>query len=169
MTPATLPQEPPGRHGAAHAHSHDPQVPRGVLLAVAALLALALLAVAAVRLSGVDIREPDAAAVSTRLLRFEDRPGGSIAVIDAVTGRQVDRVDAEGGFLRGAMRVMARERRMRGLGAEAPFELIGRADGRLTLRDPATRQVIDIESFGPTNAAAFARLLVIAEPTAPRP
>jgi len=144
-------------------------VPRGVLLAASALLALALLTTGAVRLSGVEIREPDAPAVSTRLLRFEDRPDGSIAVIDAASARQIDRVDAEGGFLRGAMRVMARERRMRGLGAEAPFELIGRADGRLTLRDPATRQVIDIESFGPTNAAAFARLLVIAEPTAPRP
>ncbi|MBC7781542.1 MAG: photosynthetic complex assembly protein PuhC, partial [Proteobacteria bacterium] len=38
--------------------------------------------------------------------------------------------------------------------------LIGRADGRLTLADPATGQRIDLESFGPTNAAVFARLIV---------
>ena len=153
---------------AAHDH-HDPKVPRGVLIAVAALLALVLLSVAGVRLSGVEIREPDAAAVAVRLLRFEDRPDGSIAVIDAASGAQVERIDAEGGFLRGAMRVMARERRMRGLGPEAPFQLIARADGRLTLVDPATRQIIDIESFGPTNAASFARLISPGTPIAQRP
>lgn len=154
---------------AGHAGHHDPKVPRGALLAAAALLSLVLVSVAGVRLSGVEIREPDAAAVAVRLLRFEDRPDGSIAVIDAASGAQVERIDSEGGFLRGAMRVMARERRMRGLGHEAPFELIGRADGRLTLVDPATRQIIDIESFGPTNAASFARLLAPGTPTAQRP
>jgi hypothetical protein len=36
--------------------------------------------------------------------------------------------------------------------------LIGRTDGRLTLQDPSTGQRIDLESFGPTNAAVFASL-----------
>ena len=43
----------------------------------------------------------------------------------------------------------------------APFELIARADGRLTLIDTATEARIDLESFGPTNAAVFARLLTL--------
>ena len=76
-------------------------------------------------------------------------------------------MQGEGGFLRGALRVMARERRMRGLGGEAPFELVGRADGRLTLLDPATGQRIDLEAFGPTNAGAFAALLRGTSPSEP--
>lgn len=63
------------------------------------------------------------------------------------------------GFLRSAMRGLVRERKRQGLGAEQPFELLGRADGRLTLVDPGTGRRIDLESFGPSNAAVFVRLL----------
>ncbi|MDH4051798.1 MAG: photosynthetic complex assembly protein PuhC [Rubrivivax sp.] len=134
-------------------------MPRGPLLAIGALLLALLVGVAAVRLSGVSIRAPDAEAVAVRSLRFEDRPDGSVAVLDARSGRQVDAIRGEAGFLRGALRAMARERRKQGLGAGPAFDLIARADGRLTLADPATGERIDLESFGPTNAGAFARLL----------
>jgi putative photosynthetic complex assembly protein len=143
----------------SHTHTHHDGVPRGVLVAIGLLLLLSLLSTAAVRYSGVSVREPDAAAVATMRLHFQDRADGSIAVLDAVTGSEIERVHNEGGFLRGALRALARERRLRGLGAEQPFELIGRADGRLTLVDPATGERIDLESFGPTNAGVFAQLL----------
>lgn len=155
-TPAnTSPHEQP--HGQAHAHANP--LPRGLLIAMAALVLVSLVGVSTVRLSGVEIRSSDASAVVSRSLRFEDLSDGGIAVIDASNGQQVQRVHGEGGFLRGALRVMSRERRMRGLGPEVPFELIGRADGRLTLLDPATGVRIDLESFGPTNAGAFVGLL----------
>lgn len=151
------------------AHGHAPTVPRGLLWAAAGLIAAALLATAAVRLSGVSIHEPDAPALQTRALRFEDLPGGDIAVVDASNGREIERVTGEAGFLRGALRTLARERRARGLGPEAPFALIGRADGRLTLLDPATGTRLDLESFGPTNAAVFGRMLAVnAAAAAPR-
>jgi putative photosynthetic complex assembly protein len=134
-------------------------VPSGVLRAIGLLLLLSVAAVAVVRLSGIDIREPDAAAVQTRALLFEDRPDGSIAVIDASTREQFTQIAGEGGFIRGALRALARERKLRGLDGSQPFHLIGRADGRLTLEDPATGQRIDLESFGPQHAGAFARLL----------
>jgi putative photosynthetic complex assembly protein len=134
-------------------------MPKGPLLALGALLLLVTLGAAGVRLSGAGIRAPDAAPVAQRSLRFEDRPNGSVAVLDAASGRQIESVHGEAGFLRGALRAMARERRKQGLGAEQPFELIARADGRLTLADPATGERIDLESFGPTNAGVFARLL----------
>jgi putative photosynthetic complex assembly protein len=137
-------------------------MPKAPLLAIFALLLLVLLGTAGVRLSGSEIRAPDAAPVAQRSLRFEDRPDGSVAVLDAASGVQIDAVHGEAGFLRGALRAMARERRKQGLGAEQAFELIARADGRLTLADPATGERIDLESFGPTNAAAFARLLTAA-------
>jgi putative photosynthetic complex assembly protein len=141
--------------------------PRKALLAVGALLLAALVAVASVRVSGVEIRSPDASAAFTRELRFEDRPDGSVAVIDARSGAVIDAVTGEAGFFRGTLRGLARERRRAGLGAEGAFQLIARADGRLTLADPATGQRVDLESFGPTNAAVFARFLGAGAPNPP--
>ena len=143
----------------SNAHTHPDPLPRGLLMAMAALVLVALAGVSAVRLSGTEVRAPDAAPALSRSLKFSDASDGGVLVIDARSGEQVAHVQGEGGFLRGALRVMARERRMRGLGGEAPFELVGRADGRLTLLDPATGQRIDLEAFGPTNAGAFAALL----------
>ena len=136
-------------------------IPRALLVGAAALVLVSLMAVAAVRLSGANIHAPDASAVATRSLRFEDRSDGSIAIIDARSGLEVERIQGEAGFIRGALRALARERRKRELGPEAAFDLIGRADGRLTLSDPATGERIDLESFGPTNAGAFVRLLTV--------
>ena len=126
---------------------------------VGAVLLATLVGVAAVRWSGEDIRAPDAGVAVTRQLRFEDLPDGSVAVIDGRSGLLVQKVEGEAGFLRGTMRGLARERRRAGLGNEQAFELIGRADGRLTLHDPATGVKVDLESFGPVNAAVFAQFL----------
>ena len=134
-------------------------MPRGPLLAIGAILLALLVGVAGVRLSGMPIRAADAQAVAVRSLRFEDRSDGSVAVLDARSGLQIEAIQGEAGFLRGALRALARERRKQGLGSEPAFELIARADGRLTLADPATGERIDLESFGPTNAGVFARLL----------
>jgi len=131
------------------------------MLALAALVLISLISVAVVRWSGMSVHTPDAPPVATRLLRFEDRPDGSIAVIDAASGRLLERVQGEQGFLRGSLRALARERRMRDVGAQPPFELAARADGRLTLMDTATGARLDLESFGPTNAAVFARMLTL--------
>lgn len=136
--------------------------PRGPLLAAGALVVAAVMAVAAVRLSGVNIRAPDAAPAVTQQLRFEDRPDGSIAVIRAGDGRLIETITGQSGFVRGTLRGMARERKRQDVGDGPPFELIGRADGRLTLLDPTTGRIVDLESFGPTNAGEFAHLLAVA-------
>lgn len=158
----------------AHAHARDghapvhgaPPLSAGALVAVGIVLAVAVTAVTYARLTGLEIREPDARAVAMRELRFEDGPDGSVVVIDASSGVQVERIAGEQGFLRGALRALARERRVRGHGAQQPFQLIARADGRLTLADPVTGQRIDLESFGPANAGVFARLLLATAPAA---
>ncbi len=142
-----------------HHDGHDMTLPRGPLVAIAALVGASLLAAVTVRLSGMDIHQPDAPASVTRQLRFEDLPDGGIAVTDAASGERVETITGQNGFVRGALRGLTRERRRSGIGPQPPFELIGRADGRLTLADPATGRHIDLESFGPTNAAGFARLL----------
>lgn len=141
--------------------------PRWFLLGATALVLFSLASVGLVRLTGNGPDQRRAAEPGTveRALRFEDRPDGSIAVVDGRTGALVASVQGEQGFLRGALRALSRERRARGLGSEQPFQLVARPDGRLTLIDPVTDQRIDLESFGPTNAGKFASLL---EP-APRP
>ena len=135
------------------------QVPRIALVALGLLLAATLIGVTAVRVSGIEVREPDAAVLMVRQLRFEDGADGGIRVIDPKSGELLESINGEQGFLRGTLRALARGRHMRGLGSEQPFDLIARTDGRLTLVDPATGQRIDLESFGPTNAAVFGRLL----------
>ena len=140
----------------------SPHFPKAPLLAVGGLVLAALVSVAVVRLTGYGlIHVPDASTVATREFRFEDRPDGSIAVLEAGSGRVVSTVaPGTNGFLRGTMRGLARERKRQNVGPEIPFQLLGRSDGRLTLVDPGTGRRVDIESFGPTNAAVFAGLMV---------
>jgi putative photosynthetic complex assembly protein len=142
----------------------DSAFPKAPLVGAAALVVVALLAVALVRITGVGtIRVPDAPAVDTREFRFADQADGSIAVQDARTREVVDTVaPGTNGFLRSTLRGLARERKRQGIGPEPPFRLIGRADGRLTLEDPATGRRVDLESFGPSNAAVFAQLFAAA-------
>lgn len=135
--------------------------PRGALFGAAALVLLALLSVTAARLSGVGVMEmPAAAPVQSRDLRFEDRASGAVAVFDARDDRVVE-VLAPGtnSFVRGVLRGLARDRMLREIGSRPPFRLTRWADGRLSIEDPTTGRRIDLGAFGPTNAAAFARLL----------
>ena len=122
-----------------------------------ALLAV-LVAVSLARWSGLDPRTPDAAVQWQRDLQFRDLPSGDVAVLDVRTGQQVAQFSGEQGFLRSTLRALARERHREGLSSNAPFLLIGRTDGRMTLLDPSTQQRIDLEAFGPSNAAVFAGL-----------
>ena len=138
-----------------------PRHPRAPLFALGGMVVASVLTVAAVRITGVGVDHvPDAPAVLTREFRFEDRPDGSIVVLDATGRHQVDTVaPGTNGFLRGTMRGLARERMREGIGATLPFRMIGRADGKLTLEDPGTGRRVDLGSFGPTNAAVFAHLM----------
>jgi putative photosynthetic complex assembly protein len=133
--------------------------PRWVLMCAGGILAFTLIAVGLVRITGNGPDQLAAAVVSERFLRFDDTADGGVSVIDGNTGQLVTVLRGEQGFVRGALRALTRERFSRGIGAEPPFQLIARTDNRLTLFDPATGQRVDLESFGPTNAGIFARLL----------
>jgi putative photosynthetic complex assembly protein len=100
-----------------------------------------------------------ARAEQVRTLRFVDQDDGSIQVIDATTGADVHNFEGEQGFVRGTLRALVRDRRLQGLGADQPFELIAHDAGRLSLRDPATGSTIALESFGSKNIGVFARLM----------
>ena len=144
-----------------HTHKDSP-LGEGTPWPIRVLGGLLVLTVAAVawqsQVGGGPAVEPVASVQWHRSLRFEDRANGDIAVIDAASQREVARFQGEQGFLRGSLRALARERQRRGLGPQAPFELSGHVDGRLTLMDTATGQRIALESFGPTNSAVFSQL-----------
>ena len=133
--------------------------PRIALVLAGAVVALTLGGVGLARWSGFDGRQQDAQTVAQRALHFKDQTDGGIAIVDAPSGATIGTVHGEQGFVRGTLRAVVRERKLRGLVSDVPLQLISRADGRLTLIDPATGSRIDLESFGPTNAAVFARWL----------
>jgi putative photosynthetic complex assembly protein len=116
------------------------------------------LVVALLRGQGMEIPQDHNPVSWQRTLRFEDRPNGDVAVMDGQSTVEITRYAGEQGFVRGILRTLSRERMRRGIGSGPTFELIGHTDGRLTLLDPATGQRINLESFGPTNMASFAKL-----------
>ena len=120
----------------------------GFLIIVLALVAFA-------RFQGRGWTVPDAPVLWERSLIFVDTPEGNISARDFFDSKEVALFKGEQGFLRGSLRALARERKMRGIGSEAPFVVLAHTDGRLTLTDPSTSQRIDLESFGPTNSAIF--------------
>jgi putative photosynthetic complex assembly protein len=140
---------------------HEPVVPRGWLLAAAALVLFALAAVTTVRVTGVGgVHMTLPAAVESRDLQFEDGEGGAVLVFDASDHRLVDTLaPGSNGFIRVVMRGLARERRLGDIGAQPPFRLTRYAGGQITLTDTSTGKQIDLGAFGSSNAEAFARLM----------
>jgi len=121
-------------------------------------LGLILVMVAFAKFQGFVWTVQDAPVLWQRDLVFADTPDGQISAVDLSDSKEVARFKGEQGFLRGTLRALARERKRRGIGPEAPFRVIEHTDGRLTLLDPSTAQRIDLESFGPVNSTIFRQL-----------
>lgn len=150
-------------------HSHTDTLPKGALTIAASLVLFSLAATTIVRVghiapsaSPVLLRaEEKVAPVQSRALRFLDRADGAVVIQDAATGKTAKVIEPGGqtGFIRGVMRGLARDRRMRGIGDRPPFTLTAWRDGELSLVDTATGRTIELTAFGGTNRQAFAELL----------
>lgn len=146
------------------------QFPKGALYGAGALIAITLTIVFAVRLGVVpgrptapQLREAEkVAVVATRDFRFADRPDGSLIATDAKSGdvALVLQPGSNSGFIRGVMRGLMRERMLHEAALDGPVTVTQWADGALTLKDPTTGRIIELGSFGSTNRASFAQLLV---------
>jgi putative photosynthetic complex assembly protein len=147
---------------------HEPPqtLPRGPLIALAALVCATLVLVAGYRLSGTPpVAAVDGSAVATREFRFDDQPDGGIAVRDGGDGRLLDTLEpGSNGFVRGALRALVHERRRAGIGPQTPFRIVMFANGRYALEDPTLSRRLYLDAFGQTNAAAFSRLFQLAHP-----
>jgi putative photosynthetic complex assembly protein len=138
------------------------KLPRGAVLGAGGLVISSLLIVAIARLTGYDPAKPPPSAIVEQVdLRFEDRPDGAVLIYDAADGRLADTLPpGTNGFVRGVLRGLVRERNADHIGPLPPFSLTRWADGRLSLDDPSTGRHVDLEVFGPTNAGAFADILI---------
>jgi putative photosynthetic complex assembly protein len=135
--------------------------PKWVLYCAGGIIAFSLISVGLVRITGNGPDQIAAAPTVQRALLFQDQKDGGVLVADGRTGEKLTVLYGEQGFVRGSLRALARERHSRGIGPEQPFDLVARVDGRVTLMDPSTGHRIDLESFGPTNTAEFARFLAM--------
>ncbi|MCW6507310.1 photosynthetic complex assembly protein PuhC [Lichenifustis flavocetrariae] len=133
--------------------------PRGALLGAAALVGITIVSAGTARLVGLKQPHPVAAVLAARDLRFEDKADGSIVVVDAGSGQTVDTLPpGSNGFIRASLRSLAKRRQFDGNMSQV-FHITAWSDGRLTLDDPSTGNPIELEAFGETNEAAFAKLL----------
>lgn len=140
------------------AHIEDNIIPKGALQLVFALVGFALIVVVvAVLMPGTPKPSPLEGAVQSAELRFADMADGGIAVTSSA-GVKVLPPDTNG-FVRGAMRAMARQRKQQEIGPNDPFILVLKDNGRLDLVDPDVGTVIDLRAFGADNAASFAALM----------
>ncbi|WP_298468451.1 photosynthetic complex assembly protein PuhC [uncultured Erythrobacter sp.] len=98
--------------------------------------------------------------IATRSLQFFDEPDGTVRVEDGISGAEIASFGpGTGGFVRSTARSLVHKRRIRGIGAATPFELIEWDDGALTLRDTTTGGTVELASFGKDNRKIFADML----------
>jgi putative photosynthetic complex assembly protein len=141
--------------------SHEPVVPKGGIIAAAALVLFALATVTTARLTGTGGAHMTLpAAVESRDFRFEDGKNGAVLVFDAGNQQLVDTLaPGSNGFIRVVLRGLARERKLGDIGAQPPFRLTRFVNGQITLTDTSTGKLIDLDAFGSANTGAFARLM----------
>ena len=135
------------------------QMQNYIALFIASMLAVVVLLIASYVQSGKIEPQVDAGVVAKKTLHFRDLPNGAVGVVSAESGQMIAQVEGQAGFVRGILRALARDRRIRQISSDDAFELVSRSDGRLTLIDLATKNRIDLESFGKDNAAEFAAFL----------
>jgi putative photosynthetic complex assembly protein len=150
-------------------HHHDQAIPKGALWFVAVVIIFAMMSAGAVRLGYAQVSASPAAVraaahltpMASRDLSFADRPDGGLLITDATSGTTAKLIKPgePSGFVRGLLRGLSRERRMKNVGKTVPYRLESWSNGQLTLTDTGTKRSIELTAFGPTNRASMAVLL----------
>jgi putative photosynthetic complex assembly protein len=138
--------------------------PKFVLYGAAVIIALSIMAAAVGRQYNLKnaeaastIQEPVETFVD---LQFSDKADGSVIVTNAATSEVIlTMLPTEDAFIRAVLRGFVRDRDARDIGKDQPFRLYRLVDSRLIIEDTATKKRINLRGFGPTQQAAFARLL----------
>jgi putative photosynthetic complex assembly protein len=141
--------------------AHDLNVPKGALIAAAAVVLFTIAAGATASLTGIGHSHmTPPAMVASVDLTFEDNPNGDVMVYRASDHSLIRALQpGSNGFVRVALHGLARERQLAGIGSKPPFQLARYVNGQYTLTDPSTKKVIDLNAFGADNLRAFTQLL----------
>lgn len=139
----------------------EPVVPKGGIIAAAALVLFSLATVTTVRLTGTGgVHMTLPAVVESREFQFADGQNGAVLVYDARDRQLVDTLaPGSNGFIRVVLRGLARERKLGDIGQQPPFRLTRFVNGQIMLTDTSTGKQIDLDAFGSANTDAFARLM----------
>ncbi len=140
---------------------NNPLVPRGFLLAAAALVGVSMAMALVARVTDIGAARVAQPTISQSVeLRFEDLARGALAVVDARSDRLLKIIEpGHDGFVRVAIRALAFDRKARGASMSPHFQLGRAADGSYWLLDPATGRVLQLEAFGHANVKSFAQFL----------
>lgn len=147
----------------ARSHPRPESVPRPLLFAVGALLAITLTGVAVMRMAGVApaALPPVAETAAERAeVRLDFLEAGGTRLVDPVSGETLAELAPEtDGFLRGISRALIRERGRSGLSMHEPIALMRWKSGHMALLDPSTGWRTELVGFGPGNLETMAVLM----------
>jgi putative photosynthetic complex assembly protein len=138
--------------------------PKIFLYGVGVVLTLAIAGAALGRYNAVqnppasaEIQEPVEIFVD---LQFFDEEDGSVIIKNAASSETImTLLPSEDAFISAVLRGFVRDRLAQKLDREIPFRLYRLVDTRLVIEDRATMKRINLRAFGPTQQAAFERLL----------
>jgi len=150
-------------------HHHERPFPKGALWFVAIVVTFTMMSAGAVRLGYAPISASPVAVrtaehltpTASRDLSFVDQTGGGLLITDVKSGEAAKTIKPgePSGFIRGLLRGLGRERRMKHVDKTVPYRLESWPNGQLSLTDTGTGRSIELNAFGPTNRAAMAELL----------
>ena len=136
-------------------------IPPAILIGGGLVMAVSLLMVTSARVGLTPHQHrPVAARVESLDFKVRSEAAGVEGVYAASDGRRVAALAARGDdFLPSLVDKLRQERRLRGVGGDAPFRLVRWSDGRVSMQDPTTGRELNLESFGSVNEANAARLI----------
>ncbi len=104
--------------------------------------------------------QPTSPSISSAQLLFIDGHKGRIDVLEAQTHTPLVAFESgQGSFLRGILRSLVRERRVRDIDPGGAFQLALLENGSLVISDPETGYWMALEAFGVDNRRVFAEIL----------
>jgi len=141
--------------------AHNLNVPKGALIAAAAVVLFTIAAAATASLTGIGhSRMTPPAMVESVDLNFEDGADGTVLVYRTADRSLVKTLQpGNSGFVRVVLHGLARERQIAGVGSKPSFQLARYVNGQYTLTDPTIKKVIDLNAFGADNLRAFTQLM----------
>ena len=103
---------------------------------------------------------PTAEVTNELLIGFRDSPDGYVTVTLGNTERElVTFKSGEGFFVRGAVRTLVHERKIRNIESQSSFKLEKLQNGSLLLTDPITGYWLALDAFGRDNVGVFQNIL----------